>query len=210
MSALLCSTAEALHDCLANQGVSAPLALLGAGNVALAGVPPAMLPSLLRVSWPAPDLVDALRRYATVIVDIDAATLSLTQHQQLATDIGALAEQERTLIFAPAAVSLAGISEPDGTTPVALPNTRVMAALPAVLDPGVYSRPRAAVLRLLALDGSVCVRYSPSPPAITVHGGGSVLIVAFGPGRSRRSGHRRHQRADRRHDTDMVDQMVTQ
>ena len=206
MSALLCSTAEALHDYLTNQGVSAPLALLDAGNDALAGLPPAMLPSLQRVSWPAPDLVDALRRYATVIVDIDAATLSLTQHQQLATEIGALAEPERTLIFAPAAVSLAGISEPDGATPVALPNTRVMAALPAVLDPGVYSTPSGG-RPTVACPRWVGLRSLQSKPTCNHRAWRRECTDrSLWPSRCRRSGHWRHQRADRRHDTDMVDQ----
>lgn len=123
-----------------------------------------------------------------VILDLSPQLLLSSGGRRLMDALGHLAVDELTLAFAGPAIAATGGFLEDGVTAGLnlIPNAVV---IPAVQDGAdlhtLLARLSERRMRLLALDGSVCVRYDFAAETVTVLAGdggesnGSALLVAF-------------------------------
>lgn len=174
----LCSDATALQQCISQWpaatrwllygDLSAPLA------TALAGIGP--LATLPIPSNPA----EPLTLTAPLLVCVAAHDLPPAAQEDLAARFSALALAEQPVVFAPAAITLAG--QVTGTAPHAALVPAIV-ALAQTLD---SSSALAEALRAAAagghphllLDDTVWVRYESTDRSLVVAGPGSVLLAA--------------------------------
>jgi hypothetical protein len=136
-------------------------------------------PRFSRLNFDAMDLV---------ILDLPPQSLLSSGGRRLVDALGYLAVDELTLAFAGPAIAATGGFLEDGVTAGLnlIPNAAVVSAVQDVPDlHTLLARLSERRVRLLALDGSVCVRYDFAADTVTVLGGdggqsnGSALMVAF-------------------------------
>lgn len=117
-----------------------------------------------------------------LLLDLSEATLLDGRGRRLVDALARLAEQSLTLALVGPTTACAGGFLLDGVRAglglaprtVILPDIHLVADLRTLLE-----RLSAQKLRLLALDGSVAVRYDAATDQVAVSGAGSVLLVAF-------------------------------
>lgn len=187
MSTYLCATEETMAICLAQHLTSAPLGIVavGAPAVPLANAADQLPVTLL--NWTADTDLTELESCEPIAVLADETQVSpLEGRQLLQRALGELVDAGHTLVFSPAAVTLAGI-DPVAHSAAAPQSSPETPLLPAIILNHIDAQGQVAELlprlgthvRLLALDGPVYVEYTPTH-LLTVHGAGSILVLTPG------------------------------